>query len=43
MKMLRALLFDAERQKAKNEMSETRKTQVGSGDRSQRIKTYNFP
>lgn len=43
MKMLRALLFDAERQKAENEMSETRKTQVGSGDRSQRIKTYNFP
>lgn len=43
MKMLRALMFDAERQKAETEMSKTRKTQVGSGDRSQRIKTYNFP
>ncbi len=43
MKMLRALLFDAERQKAANALSENRKMQVGSGDRSQRIKTYNFP
>lgn len=43
MKMLRALMFDAKRQQAEKEMSENRKMQVGSGDRSQRIKTYNFP
>ncbi len=43
MKMLRALMFDAKRQQAENEMSQNRKMQVGSGDRSQRIKTYNFP
>ena len=43
MKMLKTLIYDAQRQKAEQEMSEDRKTQVGSGDRSQRIKTYNFP
>lgn len=43
MKALRAKLFDMERQKADQERSEARKGQVGSGDRSERIRTYNFP
>ena len=41
--MLKTLLYDAKRQEAEKEMSDNRKSQVGSGDRSQRIKTYNFP
>jgi len=43
MQVLRARLFDMERQKLHDERSETRKSQVGSGDRSERIRTYNFP
>ncbi|MEC9344053.1 MAG: peptide chain release factor 1 [Pseudomonadota bacterium] len=43
MKTLRARLFDAERQKADEERASARKGQVGSGDRSERIRTYNFP
>jgi peptide chain release factor 1 len=43
MKMLRAKLYELERQKKYDEISVTRKTQVGSGDRSERIRTYNFP
>ncbi|AQX30291.1 MULTISPECIES: peptide chain release factor 1 [Bartonella] len=43
LQILRARLFDIERQKAENERSESRKTQIGSGDRSERIRTYNFP
>jgi peptide chain release factor 1 len=43
MKVLRARLLDAMIQKQNAEISETRKTQVGSGDRSERIRTYNFP
>ncbi|TFG37410.1 MAG: peptide chain release factor 1 [Syntrophobacterales bacterium] len=43
MKVLRARLFDQMRDEQDAEISETRKKQVGSGDRSQRIRTYNFP
>lgn len=43
MQILRARLFDMERQKAAEERSEARRMQVGSGDRSERIRTYNFP
>ncbi len=40
---LRAKLFDLERQRAADERAADRKAQVGSGDRSERIRTYNFP
>ncbi len=43
MQILRARLYDMERSKADSERSESRKAQVGSGDRSERIRTYNFP
>ena len=43
MKTLRARLFDAERERADSERASARKGQVGSGDRSERIRTYNFP
>ena len=43
MQILKARLYDMERQKAESERSASRKSQVGSGDRSQRIRTYNFP
>jgi len=43
MKELRSRLFDMERQKIDQERADSRKGQVGSGDRSERIRTYNFP
>ncbi len=43
MQVLRAKLFDLERQRADQERAADRKAQVGSGDRSERIRTYNFP
>jgi len=43
MKVLRARLLDAMVQKQNAEQAQTRKSQVGTGDRSERIRTYNFP
>ena len=43
LKILRARLYDAEYQKREQERAASRKGQVGSGDRSERIRTYNFP
>ena len=43
MKILQSRLYEAERQKQQDERSSSRKGQVGSGDRSEKIRTYNFP
>ena len=43
LKILRARIYDYEQNKLKKNQSESRKNQVGSGDRSERIRTYNFP
>ncbi|MCA1244148.1 peptide chain release factor 1 [Stappia stellulata] len=43
MQLLRARIFDAERARLAEERTEARRLQVGSGDRSERIRTYNFP
>jgi peptide chain release factor 1 len=43
MSLLKTRLLDAEQSKQRQEQAQTRKLQVGSGDRSERIRTYNFP
>ena len=43
LKILRARVYEAEKQKKDKERSSDRKNQIGSGDRSERIRTYNFP
>ena len=43
MKILRARIYEFERTKKENERSKDRKSKIGTGDRSERIRTYNFP
>ncbi len=43
MRILRARIYEMEEAKAQSERAEARKSQIGSGDRSERIRTYNFP
>ncbi|TVR70397.1 MAG: peptide chain release factor 1 [Spirochaetaceae bacterium] len=43
LRVLKARLFEMEESRRREEMAETRRSQVGSGDRSERIRTYNFP
>ena len=43
MKILRSRLYEMELQKLQSERSENRRLQVGTGDRSERIRTYNYP
>lgn len=43
MKILRSRIYDAARAERDKEIADTRKSQVGSGDRSERIRTYNYP
>ena len=43
LKILRSRVYEAEKQKKDKERSTNRKSQIGSGDRSERIRTYNFP
>ncbi len=43
MKMLRTKLYEIEKEKQDSEITNARRTQVGSGDRSEKIRTYNYP
>jgi peptide chain release factor 1 len=43
MKILRARLYEAERERAQREASEARLAQIGTGERSEKIRTYNYP
>ena len=43
MKMLRTKLYEIEKEKQDSEITNARRIQVGSGDRSEKIRTYNYP
>ena len=43
MRMLRAKLYEAEQQKQTDATTSARRSQVGTGDRSEKIRTYNYP